>query len=107
MGRLFWKFFFIFWLAQFVTAAGVGTAIWILRPQHFPGPGLVVPGPPPPEFSGMEGHPPPHRGPPMEPGMSLPLLPIAAGSLVSLLFAGLLAWYFARPIRLLLSLIHI
>jgi two-component system OmpR family sensor kinase len=101
MGRLFWKFFFIFWLAQFVTAAGVGTAIWILRPQHFPGPGLVVPGPPPPEFSGMEGHPPPHRGPPMEPGMSLPLLPIAAGSLVSLLFAGLLAWYFARPIRLL------
>ena len=29
----------------------------------------------------------------------MPLVPIAAGSLVSLLFAALLAWYFARPIR--------
>ncbi len=28
-----------------------------------------------------------------------PLMPIIAGSLVSLLFAALLAWYFARPIR--------
>jgi signal transduction histidine kinase len=27
------------------------------------------------------------------------LLPLAAGSIVSLLFAGLLAWYFAKPIR--------
>lgn len=29
MGRLFWKFFFFFWLAQFVTALGVGVAIWL------------------------------------------------------------------------------
>ena len=101
MGRLFWKFFFIFWVAQFVTAAGVGTAIWILRPQHFPGHGLVVPGSPPPEFSGTEALSPPHPRPPIPPEMSLPWLPIAAGSLVSLVFAGLLAWYFARPIRLL------
>ena len=29
MGRLFWKFFFFFLLAQLTTIAGVGTAIWI------------------------------------------------------------------------------
>ncbi len=29
MGRLFWKFFFFFWLAQFVTSLGVGVAIWL------------------------------------------------------------------------------
>lgn len=29
MGRLFWKFFFFFWLAQFVTSLGVGLAIWL------------------------------------------------------------------------------
>lgn len=29
MGRLFWKFFFFFWLAQFVTSFGVGLAIWL------------------------------------------------------------------------------
>lgn len=29
----------------------------------------------------------------------MPLLPLAAGSVVSLLFAALLAWYFAKPIR--------
>lgn len=29
MGRLFWKFFFVFWLAQLSTAAGVGGLIWL------------------------------------------------------------------------------
>jgi len=29
VGRLFWKFFFFFWLAQFVTALGVGVTIWL------------------------------------------------------------------------------
>lgn len=29
MGRLFWKFFFVFWLAQLTTAAGVGGLIWL------------------------------------------------------------------------------
>ena len=32
-------------------------------------------------------------------GLLPPLLPIVAGSVVSLIFAALLAWYFARPIR--------
>lgn len=90
MGRLFWKFFFMFWLAQIVTAVGVGVAIWLERPAHGPGPGVFVGAPPPPGFVGPARPPPPHY---------LPLLPILAGSVVSLLFAALLAWYFARPIR--------
>ncbi len=107
MGRLFWKFFIIFWLAQFVTSAGVGLATWMLRPVHVPVPGFFPPGPPPPEPSGTDRPAPPRRGPPPHPGppgppdMPIPVLPIIAGSLVSVVFAWLLAWYFARPIRLL------
>ncbi len=29
MGRLFWKFFFFFWVAQVLTSAGVGVAVWL------------------------------------------------------------------------------
>lgn len=29
MGRLFWKFFFTFWLALLVAGIGVGTAVWL------------------------------------------------------------------------------
>jgi signal transduction histidine kinase len=94
MGRLFWKFFLIFWLAQVVTSIGVGVAIWLEHPargtptEMFPG------GPPPPP-----GFNPADRPPPPRPGPLPPLLPLFAGSVVSLLFAALLAWYFARPIR--------
>jgi two-component system OmpR family sensor kinase len=31
MGRLFWKFFFAFWLALLLGAVGVGTAVWLHR----------------------------------------------------------------------------
>lgn len=102
MGRLFWKFFLIFWLAQFITAAGVGVAVWIEHSVDRSGNGFVDRGPPPlaSDFRDSNRPPPPpgfgllppHRLPP-------PLLPILAGSLVSLVFAVLLAWYFARPIR--------
>lgn len=103
MGRLFWKFFFFFWLAQVVTSLGVGFAIWALRPQH-PDPKHPPPPPmqraappggwdrPPPDMG--EGGPPPPRHSPIP-----PLMPILAGSVVSVIFAALLAWYFARPIR--------
>ena len=103
MGRLFWKFFFFFWLAQFVTSLGVGFAIWALRPLH-PNPNHPPPPPqmersappggwdrPPPDMG--PGGPPPHHSP------IPPLMPILAGSIVSVIFAALLAWYFARPIR--------
>lgn len=99
MGRLFWKFFFFFWLAQVVTSLGVGLTIWLTHPQrdwHPPPP------PPPHEYRpppGAERRPPPPRQPPLRG----PVIPIIAGSLVSLVFAALLAWYFARPIRTLRS----
>jgi signal transduction histidine kinase len=98
MGRLFWKFFLVFWLAQVVTALGVGVAIWALRPTQFDAGPSAPPhfAPPPP---GMEGRrPPPHGAPPPRPFLP-PLMPLLAGSVVSLIFAALLAWYFARPIR--------
>ena len=43
MGRLFWKFFLFFWLAQMVTSTGVGFAFWALREEVLatPKPGLV------------------------------------------------------------------
>ncbi|MCB1919190.1 MAG: HAMP domain-containing protein [Candidatus Competibacteraceae bacterium] len=31
MGRLFWKFFFAFWLALLTASVGVGTAVWLHR----------------------------------------------------------------------------
>ena len=95
MGRLFWKFFFIFWLAQVATSVGVGVAIWLERPAHGSEMDVLDGGPPPPPrgFTGMDRPPPPPHH------LPLPLLPILAGSIVSLLFAALLAWYFARPIR--------
>lgn len=110
MGRLFWKFFFTFWLAQVVTVFGVGIAVWALRPDQpqiflpqmrmpppmdglaeMPPPSVMRDGMPPPPMAGREL---PRRG-----GFLPPLLPVVAGSVVSLIFAALLAWYFARPIR--------
>jgi signal transduction histidine kinase len=100
MGRLFWKFFFFFWLAQIVTSVGVGATIWLLRPEHGQE-RFEPPQPPPDAFPGFNRPPPPYPGKPPshKPSMLPPLLPLLAGSVVSLLFAALLAWYFARPIR--------
>lgn len=121
MGRLFWKFFTLFWLAQIAATFIVGVAMWIehshfnehgrftLEGPHYP--------PPPPPPSGFEpfdpNHPPkfddrpPPPPPPHERGiLHLPMLPILAGGFVSVLFAALLAWYFAKPIRHLRSAIH-
>lgn len=105
MGRLFWKFFLAFWLAQVVTSGCVGVAIWLEHRDR---------GGPPHEFEGRPPMPPPvfgdqgRREPP--PGgerpphhVPMPLVPILAGSVVSLVFAALLAWYFSRPIRSLRS----
>jgi signal transduction histidine kinase len=85
-GRLFWKFLLALWLAQLVTTVGVGVLIWIEH-RHPP---PVVEGEPPPS---------PRKGPPPHHGIPLPLKPILVGSVVSLVFATLLAWYFAAPIR--------
>lgn len=91
MGRLFWKFFFFFWVAQVLTAAGVGLAVWMGRSERNAEATLSSQGPP------FHGHPEPGHLRPPPPRM--PLLPILSGSIVSVLFAALLAWYFAKPIR--------
>ena len=99
MGRLFWKFFIIFWLAQFVTSAGVGVMVWLEhRANGSPTAGLFQVAPPP-NGERPPGPPGAERMPPPPPRIPPPVLPILAGSLVSLVFAALLAWYFARPIR--------
>lgn len=183
MGRLFWKFFTFFWLAQLSGGLVIGVMAWLLSqapgagapvldaspPARFvlssavatlrhggiaalrelidersqePGPALLVVdesqrtlfGPPlapetlarilslaaaPGGQAGVEnvaasdGHtyllfvaPGAHLLPPLpfnparhsRPPFS-PLIGIIAGSLVSLLFAALLAWYFSKPIR--------
>ncbi|MBK1680479.1 sensor histidine kinase [Rhodocyclus tenuis] len=33
MGRLFWKFFFFFWLAQLTTGAGIAISLWLQYPD--------------------------------------------------------------------------
>ena len=116
MGRLFWKFFVFIWLAQLAGILGTGALFWVERQQfvgHPQGAGeRHFPGPPPPEFA---GHPPlpeffrdmpppefPRDMPPPGgrlPGGPLPVLPMIAGLLASLLCAAGLAWYFAKPIR--------
>ncbi len=111
MGRLFWKFFLIFWLAQVVSAASVGVAIMLEHSQAgqpgqlggVPPPRFQDgPMPPPPPDAFGRGAPPPPPPPPRD--SLLPPLPIlVAGGAVSLVFAALLAWYFSKPIRTLRS----
>ncbi|WP_047250279.1 sensor histidine kinase [Chromobacterium subtsugae] len=99
MGRLFWKFFLFLWLAQLLTMGGVAIAVWLGHPDR-PRPALAAgEGPPPDAGPPAHGPPrPPRHGPPPA-GLSMLLLPLLAGSIASLLFAALLAWYFAKPIR--------
>ncbi|WP_342114680.1 sensor histidine kinase [Pseudoduganella sp. OTU4001] len=71
-------------------------------PAAAQGAGGVPPGPPPaPGFGpGLgRGEPGGPGGPPPRFRPLTPFIPIAAAVLASLLFAALLAWYFARPIR--------
>jgi len=99
LGRLFWKFLIFFFLAQATAVIGFGLAIWAIKPDHEMRP------PPPPSFA--EEHPPgdfrrfplPPSFPLPPPGPELPLVHLLAGTVVSLVFAALLAAYISRPIR--------
>lgn len=98
MGRLFWKFFFAF-LASLLTAGiGVGFAVSLFHRQPEIFEGRFEPPPPPlideapPRLPGPRGEPPPHHRP-------SPILPIGAALLACLAASGLLAWYFAKPVR--------
>lgn len=112
MGRLFWKLFLFIWLGQMAAVLGTGALFWAERQGLLNAiEGERRPPPPPggehgggPPRHGAFPHPPPehdrpppgHGGPP---GMHLPLWPFFAGFFASLLCAGGLAWYFAKPIR--------
>lgn len=112
MGKLFWKFFIFIWLAQMAAVFGTGVFFWYER-QLSEASGLVLSQPrrpPPPEFSGHRPPPPQAHGPDdvnrpppppgkRRPGGPLPVFPMLAGFLASLLCAAGMAWYFARPIR--------
>lgn len=113
MGRLFWKLFLAIWLAQVATALGVAVTMTLEHQAreaahgppppppdggsrdlpHFP-PGDGAHPPPPPEFA-----PHPRHGPPPV----VPPVPLAIGLFTSLVFAGLLAHYLVKPVRLLRS----
>lgn len=81
MGRLFWRFFWFFWLAQVATSLAVGGAVWLLLPI----PDAAVP---------VLMQPPPHP-----PSLFPLVMPMLIGGVVSLVFAAVMAAYVARPIR--------
>lgn len=113
MGRLFWKLFLFIWLGQMAAVLGTGALFWAERHgllnavegERHPRPPPTGPRwgePPRPEgFSNPRPYgdrpPPPPR--PEPPGVHLPLWPLFAGFVASLLCAAGLAWYFAKPIR--------
>jgi len=120
VGRLFWKFFFVLLLAQTLSVFGVGLLIglhnreFMSAGQDGPRRGVAHPAfvpdsryekgrPPGPHASGMPGEAAvesfrdPGDGPP--PHHLIPILPLLSGLAASLIFAALLAWYFAKPIR--------
>lgn len=109
MGRLFWKFFFFIWLAQLTTIAAVSTTFWLGHRAQEERLAQLVRNPPPSPELRPDGRPfPPGRflrpGGPPRPGFPfVPVVPLVATLLASLIFAALLAWYFSKPIRSLRS----
>lgn len=99
MGRLFWKLFVIFWLAQILTSLGTGLALWSWHIEQEWVARLYATDPPPQTIDTeldlediYQFFPPP--------------LPLFVGGMVSLLMAALLAWHFTRPIRSLREAFH-
>ena len=92
VGRLFWKFFIFIWLVQMLGMVAVGVAFWMKREaeieqlEQFQAAGRE----PPPRLLRHLDRP---RGP------RIPLLPLTATLIASLVAAALLARYFSRPIR--------
>ena len=124
MGRLFWKFFFFIWLAQLTAIAGISTTLWLKhmsddgaaamhgeRDELAPPPRHAEPSPTTRSFrdgeaAGAYSSMPPPRPRAFGEGLrpeheqnSRAIIPMLVGLLASLLFAALLAWYMAKPIR--------
>ena len=94
MGRLYWKFFIFFFLAQLTSVIGVSIAFSIererdeLRREQV----IQMQAPDAPKAQPSHHAPPRHK-------RGLPLIPILIGALSSFIFAALLAWYFSKPIK--------
>lgn len=111
MGRLFWKFFLFIWLGQMAAVLGTGALFWIDRHRFLEHPGSEMAMPHEHRPAGFRDQPParenpearreylPPQPPPPPNDYHLPVLPILAGLLASLLCAAGLAWYIAKPIR--------
>ncbi len=99
MGRLYWKFFIFFFLAQLTSVIGVGIAFSIQRERDDIQRERVM------QIQGqnnaaqdqsisLQAAPRQHK-----PRHWFPLIPILVGALASFIFAALLAWYFSKPIK--------
>jgi signal transduction histidine kinase len=107
MGRLFWKFFLFIWLAQAAGMVGLGAIFWwehhyhpVPNAQRMPPPKPDGLRPPPPDQMPGPGFDHPPAKPPQgrTPGV-IPIEPLIANILVTLICAFGLAWYFSKPIR--------
>lgn len=102
MGPLFRKLFITIFLAQLVTAWGVGVLFWLTRAEHDHRPHSEAMAPPPPPSeapaTGPADMPHPVTPGPLPGPHGIPWPPILVGLLASLLFAALLARHLSRPI---------
>lgn len=80
MGRLYWRFFTFFWLAQVCTSLVMAAAVWMLEASPRAEPNMLLPPPHPPSIMPL-------------------LMPMLIGGVISLLFAAAMATYVSRPIR--------
>lgn len=105
MGRLFWKFFLFCWLMQVIAAASVGIMFHYsqrhppFEPQGTGQARLLPPLHPPADFRPPPQLPPDFGRHPPDRGGPIPLAPLIAGLVVSLLGAWVMAWYFSKPIK--------
>jgi signal transduction histidine kinase len=99
MGRLFWKFFFFSWLAQLAGIVGIGAVFWLTEARSDRSSPAIDASPAAGPPAGRPGAPLDAGGPRAPPPHNLPLVPIVATVLTSLVTALALAWYVARPIR--------
>ena len=94
MGRLYWKFFIFFFLAQLTSVIGVGIAFSIQRERDDIQRERVMQVQSHDRYLTAQAPPHQHR-----PKHWFPIIPILVGVLASFIFAAILAWYFSKPIK--------
>jgi len=96
MGRLYWKFFIFFFLAQLTSVIGVGIAVSIVHEREEMQREHEV------QMQAQnKSLSPPALSKPYKPRHKrwFPLMPILVGAIASFIFAAILAWYFSKPIK--------